>query len=332
MFDGTFSPAMMTQMLALTATVVTLFIAGSAWIIWREARRRELAEAALAGVRQFWRPLNFLTARTFRPIAFTPKTVRIASKTRPQAAKRETPNLLLADLRRAVYFAPEQFAPVLTTYYDINTHERAAYRAAFTWQHPVFGDQPLESTLQLAADNDLARPMWLGFYRQAMTSFARKGMATTLKLPLPAALHGWCAAVTPLVSMARSCGVIPDRITFCIESNGATKGSSLHHQTLALRAQGFGIALDNCGAGAGALTHLPVTEVIAARALVESLHTDLHAMAMLKQLADMAGNLAADFTAEGVANATDHAALALVGCTTASGNYFKTGIPGQRMA
>ena len=337
----------------LAGFIVCCFAAAATLIVWRESSKREAAEHTAAhafdAVRLHWRPLDTTTPRAFRPIKFCPPPARgrwraapvgVSPRTEPSPRAR----VLESDLRRAAYLAPEQFTITFTAYYDTTTHTQTGLHAVPMWQHPAYGAIDAQEFIPIANFAGITTAVFMAITRAALISAGGRKQeagsrissplppATSLPppalyLPLPIAVADWPQAPHALRLLCASCNVPPESITFCITE------PCDYDCALALRAQGFGLALANCRAATHtALQRLPLTALIADATLTQNLHTSPAALAMLHSMAALGHSLGITLLADDIDTAADAAALNSSGFTAAAGGFFTNDIPHARVA
>ena len=313
-----FIPDTIHQFVWLAGFIFACFVVAALVIVWGETNKREAAEhdaaAAANTLRVEWRPLNTTVPRAFRPVKFKPS---FTAKQPAPATPSPRARVLEGDLRRAVYIEPEQFTTTFETYYAITTHTAAATRATPHWQHPSFGFIDAEEFLPIANALSITKAVYATWLRAALVAYKKTRGFTALYVPLPAAVANWVDAPRVLRAVCASCSIEPATITFCVTEAGD------YNVALALRAQGFGLALDDCRAVThAALQRLPLTAVIADATLTRNVHTSPAAYAMIETIATLGHTLGIALLANDVDSAADATALRDAGFDLAGGTFF----------
>jgi predicted signal transduction protein with EAL and GGDEF domain len=231
---------------------------------------------------------------------------------------------MATDLRRTVYFTPEQLQCHYRPVYELATRTLTGVELVPTWQHPVWGTVNAADLLSLAETADATAPLWVALYVRALDDIkqwqARHGHAPHLHITMAPALFAMPNLMATMDTLARVTGVDPTQVDLTITAN---TDDHARDQMLALRARGFGLALNNgSSAPLDILRTLPITAITIGTDCVSALHTNAAAAPIAGAVIALAQSLGHRARASGIGSAADIASLTALGCTYGSGPYF----------
>jgi len=257
---------------------------------------------------------------------------RIPASADPCAAPAVAPPMPAADIHRGLLRG--EFLLHYQPKVALADNRLLGAEALLRWCHPRHGLLTPDSFLQQAEAAGLASLLTSSVLQAALSDMqAWRGGG----LQLPVAINLSPLSLTDphlagqLMDAIRAAGVAPHSITFEIteHSDIADLGTALRI-LLKLRLQGFGLSLDDYGAGHASvlqLSRIPFTEMKLDRRLVHGAWQRPHLRPLLQHVIDSAHELGVACVAEGVATPQDRAFMQALGCDTAQGYLIARPMP-----
>jgi EAL domain-containing protein (putative c-di-GMP-specific phosphodiesterase class I) len=206
--------------------------------------------------------------------------------------------------------------------------------ALLRWPHPRHGMLTPDSFLHQAEAAGLTGLLTMTVLHAALADM-QSWQAAGMRLPVAINLSPLSLTDPHLASLlidtVHSAGVPPSCITFEITEHNeiADLGAALRI-LLKLRLQGFGLSLDDYGAGHGSmlqLSRIPFTEVKLDRRLVHDAWKRPHLRPLLQHTIDSAHELGVPSVAEGIETREDWDFMQSLGCDAAQGYLIARPMP-----
>lgn len=241
---------------------------------------------------------------------------------------------LESDLRRAIYFAPEQLYPVYQPIYRLSDNKLIGFEMLARWQHPLHGNVPPLEFIPVAEESGLIAALWVQLFAQSCRQLRDwHNIDTDLFMSVNLSsrqfsLPGLIKTVDTLVEVT---GVSPAAIKLEItETEMMDNPEAAMEQMLALKARGFRLSIDDFGTGFSSLSYLhklPISDVKIDRSFVKSMHDNAANLEIVSMIARLGEKLGHTTTAEGIETASDLSVLRDLGCTLGQGYFFAKPLP-----
>lgn len=233
------------------------------------------------------------------------------------------------DLRRAIYFAPEQLYPSYQPIYRLADQKLMGFEMLARWEHPIHGNIPPLDFIPVAEESGLITALWVHLFAQAARQLKKwqvRNPHLFLSVNLSAhqfALPGLLKTVDTLTEIT---GIKPASIKLEItETEMMDDPEAALEQMNALKTRGYSISIDDFGTGFSSLSYLhrlPISDVKIDRSFVKSMHDNVANMEIINMIAQLGRRLGHTTTAEGIETAADYEMLKRLGCTLGQGYYF----------
>lgn len=132
--------------------------------------------------------------------------------------------------------------------------------------------------------------------------------------------------VVQITSALKVWDLPPTDITLEVTETALMEDPALSLRLLSqLREEGFGISIDDFGAGYSSLAYLkqfPATELKIDRTFVKDMQSDARSVQLVRSIVDLGHHLQMSVVAEGVEDAETLELLAQIGCNFAQGYYI----------
>lgn len=236
---------------------------------------------------------------------------------------------LLADLRRAIREHTLGYA--LQPKYDLRARRVSGAELLVRWDHPAYGPLPPSMFVPLAEKTEVVSEMTLYLVRRAAAhcrEWKRQGLRLGLSVNVSA--NDVCnpALVGHITGLGRDIGSC---LTLEITETAMMRDPALAFATVRrLRAHGVRISLDDFGTGHASLSYLrqlAPDEVKIDRSFTAGIFGSGADQSIVCATIELAHNLGASVTAEGVEDSRTLEWLAKAGCDAAQGYYIARPIP-----
>jgi len=151
--------------------------------------------------------------------------------------------------------------------------------------------------------------------------------AMAFSINLSPRVFGEREIIAQILSALKIWDVPPADVTLEVTETALMEDPALSLRLLErLRQEGFGIAIDDFGAGYSSLAYLkqfPATELKIDRAFVMDMQSDARSVQLVKSIIDLGHHLQMSVVAEGVEDATTLEMLARMGCDRAQGYHIR---------
>jgi diguanylate cyclase (GGDEF)-like protein/PAS domain S-box-containing protein len=225
------------------------------------------------------------------------------------------------DLREAM--RKGELAAHFQPLFDIARRRIVGFEALMRWPHPTRGWVPPAEFIPIAEDLGLIRPLGEWMLNESCRMAAQWPEPATVAVnisPLQMHMAGFVADVTR--ALAHS-GLAPGRLELEItESVVLDNDPAILRHLHQLREMGVRISLDDFGTGYASLAYLrrlPLDKIKIDQSFIRGLPDAPDAMAIVRAVARLAGDLGMVTTAEGVETEAQLDVLAQLGCTQAQG-------------
>jgi diguanylate cyclase (GGDEF)-like protein/PAS domain S-box-containing protein len=203
------------------------------------------------------------------------------------------------------------------------------FEALARWDHPELGRIPPSRFVPLAEAAGLSRQLDRWVVTRALSEFSRARAEaavdprTYVSINLSAQELGHPDVGPFLLDAVARSGIPAANVMFEI-----TEGAIMYDQRESirllesLRANGFGVSLDDFGTGQSSLANLrklPVSVIKIDRAFVDDMSADCDALAIVTSVVNMASAIGLPVVAEGVESEAQAVQLRALGCTAAQG-------------
>lgn len=199
------------------------------------------------------------------------------------------------------------------------------HEALLRWQYDDHGLLTPDGFLPLAESSGLIRPIGWWMLRTACADTVAAGANWVAVNASPSQLAETTLVESVTAQLAAS-GLPPERLHLEVTESALMQASSrLIDELMELRRVGVGISLDDFGTGFSSLSllrDLPVTTVKIDRSFVGPLLSDSSALAIVRAVVGMCGDLGLPVVAEGVETPEQYEALLELGCTHGQGYLF----------
>lgn len=208
--------------------------------------------------------------------------------------------------------------------------------ALLRWRHPVHGLLAAGRFLPQVRAAALLDPLTLEVLHLALADRRAHELRLPLSLNLSAELLTNPHLAARLIDTVHTAGVAPGALTFEVTEDAELLDIAAALRVLIkLRLHGFGLSLDDYGAGFASLLRLsclPCTELKIDRALVHDAWARPHLLPLLRSAIGLAGELGIEAVAEGVETAADFDVLRSLGCHQVQGYHLARPMPAADLA
>ncbi len=223
----------------------------------------------------------------------------------------------------------EEFAPVFTPQYDIESRRIVGASVSVCWQHPEKGPLPIETFLPVLQQEEKIAELDVYILRQACKLLQKwleqEAMPVPLIINISAGNIYKKNFFDTLRHMAKEYDVPPCLIELELcENTFSADAEHLPVNTVAMKAEGFRISIDHSGKGSlqvGVAKNLPVDAIKIGKGLLDE-GNDEQNIAVLKHLTGMTSALGMQFVAQGIEVEEQATFLSEVGCHFGSGKIF----------
>jgi EAL domain-containing protein (putative c-di-GMP-specific phosphodiesterase class I)/AmiR/NasT family two-component response regulator len=248
----------------------------------------------------------------------------------PHAAREEGPQLPAFTLPQiGAALAAGQFEPYFQPKIELATGHVRGLEVFARWNHPehgVLGPQSLIDVLQANDRVDLLDWSMIEKSVERCKWFEEQGTPVTVSLNLAPATIAHPQFVQQISACVARHRVMPDYITIEMpESAVLTNDPSFLERLVRLRLMGFGMAIDDYGAGRSnlqLLARVPFSELKIDRSFVDGASKRRPLGAVLSSCLSLARSLDRDSVAVGVETKRDWDFLQSLGCTYAQGYHI----------
>lgn len=237
-----------------------------------------------------------------------------------------------ADLRTAL--RRDQFVPFFQPKVDLLTGTPVGAEALVQWRHPDYGPIPPAQFIPLMEHDELIcvlTEQMLQKTLEAMKSWQSQAPTISVALNASACLLQDLTLPNRWSAVLREHGIAPELLTVELtETAVATNGASLLETVTRLRMRGFGVSLDDFGAGYASmqqLSKMPITELKIDSSFVTDVSGNARAVAILDSIVGLAKKLRLPIVAEGIESKSDAEFVQALGCETGQGYLFARPMP-----
>lgn len=233
------------------------------------------------------------------------------------------------DLRRAIYFTPEQLYPAYQPIYRMADQKLMGFEMLARWQHPVHGNVPPLHFIPVAEESGLITALWVHLFAQGLRQLKKwqrnnPGLFMSVNLSSTQfALPGLLKTIDTLTEITQ---VSPQSIKLEItETDMMEDPETALSQMLALKGRGYRLSIDDFGTGFSSLSYLhrlPISDVKIDRSFIKSMHDSTANIEIINMIARLGDRLGHTTTAEGIETAADYEVLKRLGCTLGQGYFF----------
>ncbi|MBA3054319.1 MAG: EAL domain-containing protein [Sphingomonadales bacterium] len=245
--------------------------------------------------------------------------------TRSMAVRREIEDELRAAMLReelSIYFQP---------IIELATGRIRAFEALVRWFHPVKGEITPDQFIPVAEETGMIVSLgnWVTAQAARVAATWPDDVMLTVNLS-PAQIKAPGGALGILTAL-RSAGLPPQRLELeitepvLLERNGGTDAF-----VAGLGEAGVRFALDDFGTGYSSLSHLSkyrFSRIKIDRSFVSGSDAGSRGDATIRAVAEMAGALGMELTAEGIETIEQARQMAMLGCTLGQGWHFSRAVP-----
>jgi len=221
-----------------------------------------------------------------------------------------------------------QFEPYFQPKVALATGKIFGAEALARWRHPehgLIGPDAFIATLEQSGNIDVLTMLMLEKAANACCAWRALGMDVTVSVNLSLVALSDTSLADALTRVVRACGLEPVHMILEITETAAMTNVAPALENLArLRMRGFGLAIDDYGAGFSSLqqlTRVPFTELKIDQCFVTGSPSDASSRTIVESSVEMASRLGIKSVAEGVESQTEWDLLKASGCDLAQG-YF----------
>jgi diguanylate cyclase (GGDEF)-like protein len=246
-------------------------------------------------------------------------------------------DVLLEDLRRAIWTKPEQLQLHWQPIVDAHTGGVVSVEALARWEHPEHGTMSPDVFIPLAEAAGLVGAMTDHLLAAALSQAAALrdlGYPTPVSVNLSASTLGMRTHLQVLDALVAS-GVEPYLLRIEVTESELIRrpDDALEALTL-LRESGIEISLDDFGTGHSSLARLatlPLDELKLDRSVVSAADTDFRQAAIVRAAAALGHELGLRVVAEGVEDEQTAHVVRRLGCDAIQGYLFGRPMPAQEL-
>jgi EAL domain-containing protein (putative c-di-GMP-specific phosphodiesterase class I) len=254
----------------------------------------------------------------------------------PRSAAPAAPSMDAADIHRGLL--RKEFQLYYQPKIALADRQLLGAEALLRWRHPHHGMLTPDSFLHQAEAAGLTELLTMTVLQAALADM-QSWQAAGKQLPVAINLSPLSLTDPHLASLlidtVHSAGVAPSCITWEItEHNEIADLSAALRILLKLRLRGFGLSLDDYGAGHGSmlqLSRIPFTEVKLDRRLVHDAWKRPHLRPLLQHTIDSAHELGVPSVAEGIETREDWDFMQSLGCDAAQGYLIARPMPASQL-
>ncbi len=221
-----------------------------------------------------------------------------------------------------------QFEPFFQPKVALATGKVFGAEALARWRHPehgLVGPDAFIATLEQSGNIDVLTMLMLEKSANACSAWRKLGMDVTVSVNLSLVALSDTMLAEGLTRVVRACGLDPVHVILEITETAAMTNVAPALENLArLRMRGFGLAIDDYGAGFSSLqqlTRVPFTELKIDQCFVKGSPANPSSRTIVESSVEMAGRLGIKSVAEGVESQSEWDLLKASGCDLAQG-YF----------
>ena len=243
---------------------------------------------------------------------------------------------LIADLRRAIYFAPEQITAAYQPICRLADGKLVGAELLARWEHPLYGTIKPRDFIPLAESTGLIGALWVQLFAAGCRQLAHWQQANpdfflSVNLSGRQLENGSLLKTTDIITELT--GIAPAAIKLELTETGLMDDvESAIGQLQALKARGYRLSVDDFGTSftnLAELHRLPLTDVKIDRAFVNGMHAGAAGRELVAMMARLGNALGHTVTAEGIETTADLQLLCQDGCSLGQGHHFGRAINAQ---
>lgn len=242
--------------------------------------------------------------------------------------KRNSDFRLLYDLGEAIK-SSDQLYLVYQPKISLHTGNTEGMEVLLRWTHPVKGNIPPSTIVELAERTTLMRSITQWVIRRALQQLQEwraQGMMLPVSLNITVSDFSHGGFAQQLGDLVAFAGLTPADIRIeCLETEKVLESQTALQELDQLKSQGFKILLDDFGAGYSNINYLrriPIDIIKLDRSLISQITTDAGSQVIARNIVTMLKELDYLVLAEGVEDKETAAILRRFGCDEAQGYYF----------
>lgn len=242
--------------------------------------------------------------------------------------KRNSDFRLLYDLGEAIK-SSDQLYLVYQPKISLHTGNTEGMEVLLRWTHPVKGNIPPSTIVELAERTTLMRSITQWVIRRALQQLQEwraQGMMLPVSLNITVSDFSHSGFAQQLGDLVAFAGLTPADIRIeCLETEKVLESQTALQELDQLKSQGFKILLDDFGAGYSNINYLrriPIDIIKLDRSLISQITTDAGSQVIARNIVTMLKELDYLVLAEGVEDKETAAILRRFGCDEAQGYYF----------
>lgn len=237
------------------------------------------------------------------------------------------------DLRRAIYFEPDQLMVAFQPIMDLTTLDLIGFEALARWKHPKLGFVPPDKFIQIAEETGLIVPLWNGIFANACRQVIRwhqvlekSDRQLFCSVNLSSVQFFYPGLLKSLSSVIEMTGVHPAWLKFEITESGMMEhADAVLDQLNKIKELGSSLSIDDFGTGYSSLSYLqrlPVDDIKIDRSFVLAMQKTQQDREIVRIITELGRILKKRVIAEGVETEADLLMLRQLGCEAGQGYYF----------